>query len=217
MRSFQGLTVPFKIQYRYREQEYGPRLVRMYLLRNDTESGLGTTPLPDGVVRLFRQNGRDGLSFLVAQAIKYVPIGDKIELNLGPDPNVVFELVKLRAWRDVLWMHVHGPNVYRRVDQPGIRIEINSSVAGWDDHSLFTQRIRNYSDKPIDVEVRRMFPGHVVFRSSLAAKNHDYRTVQYTVRVKPAEKRDCFYEVVEHQGRNKRQDNVTVEKAEVKP
>ena len=42
--------------------EYGDQLVRMYLLTNDKESKLGTTPLPDGVVRVFRDNGRDGLS-----------------------------------------------------------------------------------------------------------------------------------------------------------
>ena len=86
LRSLEGTTVPFKIQYRYRPAEYGDQLVRMYLLTNDKESKLGTTPLPDGTVRLFRQNGHDGLSFLVAQPIKYVPIGDKIELNLGLRP-----------------------------------------------------------------------------------------------------------------------------------
>jgi hypothetical protein len=32
MRSFEGQTVPFKVQYRYRVPEYGDRLVRMYLL-----------------------------------------------------------------------------------------------------------------------------------------------------------------------------------------
>src|SRR5208283_89830 len=74
MRSLEAAKVPFKIQYRYRPSEYGDRLVRMYLLTNDKESKLGTTPLPDGTVRLFRQNARDGLSFLVAQSIKYVPI-----------------------------------------------------------------------------------------------------------------------------------------------
>ena len=108
MRSFEGQTAPFKIQYRYRANEYGDQLVRMFLLTNDKESKLGTTPLPDGMVRVFRQNGRDGLSFLVAQQIKYVPIGDKIELNLGPDPEVLFELVKLRTWRDNLWVQIQG-------------------------------------------------------------------------------------------------------------
>jgi len=215
MRSFQGTTVPFQIQYRYREPEYGNRLVRMYLLTNDEESKLGTTPLPDGVVRLFRDTGRDGLSFLVAQPIKYVPIGDKIELNLGPDPEVIFELVKLRVWRDNIWLRLRNANVYRRADEPGVKIEVGSTVAGWDDHAYYSQRIRNYTRKPIDVEIRRCYSGHVVFRSALGAKNHDYRTVQYSTTVKPGEKADLRYEVRQLQGRNKKQDNVTI--SEVKP
>ena len=108
MRSLEAAKVPFKIQYRYRPAEYGDQLVRMYLLTNDKDSKLGTTPLPDGMVRVFRQNGRDGLSFLVAQAVKYIPIGDKIELNLGPNPEVIFELIKLRTWRDDVWVQVQG-------------------------------------------------------------------------------------------------------------
>jgi len=130
---------------------------------------------------------------------------------------VIFELIKLRVWRDNLWMHLDGTDVYRRADGPGIRIDVRSSVAGWDDHGLYTQRIRNYTPKPIDVEVRRLFPGHVVFRSSLEAKNHDYRTVQYSATVKPGQKLDCYYEILQHQGRNKKQDNVTIEQAEVEP
>lgn len=217
MRSFEGQTVPFRIQYRYRPAEYGNRLVRMYLLTNDKESKLGTTPLPDGTVRVFRENGRDGLSFVVAQQIKYVPIGDKIELNLGPDPEVIFELVKLRVWRDNLWVHLDGSDIFRRVDQPGVQIEVRSTVAGWDDHSLFDQRIRNYTKKPIEVEIRRSFGGHVVFRSSLEAKSHDYQTVQYVAAVPPGQKADLLFEILQHQGRNARQDNVMVERSQVRP
>ena len=211
MRSFEGQTVPFKVQYRYRVPEYGDQLVRMYLLTNDKESKLGTTPLPDGMVRVFRQNGRDGLSFLVAQQIKYVPIGDKIELNLGPDPEVIFELVKLKTWRDNIWMQIQGADVFKRVDEPGVEIEVNSSVVGWDDHTLFAQRIRNYTKKPIEVEIRRTLPGHIVFRSSLGAKNFDYQTVEYHATVKPMEKASLPYEVLQHQGRNAKQNSVTVE------
>jgi hypothetical protein len=217
MRSLEASQVPVKIQYRYRPAEYGENLVRMYLLTNDKDSKLGTTPLPDGAVRLFRQNGRDGLSFLVSQQIRYVPIGDKIELNLGVDPEVIFELIKLRTWRDAIWMLVHGTSVYRRVDQPGIQIEVNSTVAGWDDHTLYAQRVRNYTKKPIDLEIRRGFGGHVIFRSGLPARNHDFMTVQYTARVQPAEKVDLLYEVVQRMGYNAKQNNVTIEEAAVKP
>ena len=195
----------------------GDRLVRMYLLTNDKESKLGKTPLPDGMVRVFRHNGREGLSFLVAQQIKYVPIGDKIELNLGADLEVIFELVKLRAWRDNLWMQVQGADVFRRADEPGVQIEVNSTVAGWDDHTLYDQRIRNYTNKPVDVEVRRTFPGHIVFRSGLGAQNHDFQTVQYTAMVKAGQKSDLLYEVLQHQGRNAKQNNVTVEELPMKP
>jgi hypothetical protein len=216
MRSFEGQTVPFRIEYRYRPAEYGDQLVRMYLLSNNKESKLGTTPLPDGMVRVFRQNGRDGLSFLVGQPIKYVPIGDKIELNLGPDPEVIFELVKLRTWRDNLWAQIQGADVFRRVDEPGVQIEVNSSVVGWDDHTLFAQRVRNYTKKPIEVEIRRTLPGHVVFRSELGAKNFDYQTAEYRATVQPMQKASLAYEVLQHQGRNAKQNSVTVEETAVK-
>jgi hypothetical protein len=215
MRSLEAAAMPMKLQYRYRPAEYGDQLVRMYLLTNDKDSKLGTTPLPDGMVRVFRHNGRDGLSFLAAQAIKYIPIGDKIELNLGPDPEVLFELVKLRTWRDELWMQINGADVFKKVNDLGVQIEVNSSVAGWDDHALYSQRIRNYTKRPIDVEVRRSFPGHVMFRSELPAKNHDYQTVEYSATVPSAQKADLLYEILQHQGRNAKQNNVVVEKAAV--
>jgi hypothetical protein len=217
MRSLESAAVPLRIQYRYRPAEYGEQLVRMYLLTNDKDSKLGTTPLPDGVVRVFRQNGRDGLSFLVAQEIKYIPIGDKIELNLGPDPEVIFELIKLRTWRDELWLQLHGASVFKKVGEPDVEIEVNSSVAGWDEHVLYSQRIRNYTKKPINLEIRRSYAGHTIFRSELPAKNFDYQTVQYTADVQPAEKADLLYEIVQRQGHNVKQSNVTIEHTPVKP
>ncbi|MEX0711332.1 MAG: hypothetical protein WD278_03220 [Pirellulales bacterium] len=215
MRSFEGQTVPFTIQYRYRPAEYGDQLVRMYLLTNNEESKLGTTPLPDGVVRVFRDNGRDGLSYLTAQSIKYVPIGDKIELNLGPDREVIFELIKLRVWRDNIWVKLNGQDVFRRVDNGNLEIDERSSVAGWDDHVLYSQRIRNYTAKPIDVEIRRSFPGHVIFRSRLEPVLFDYQTVQYSATVPAGQTADLLQEVVQRQGRNARQNNVTLEEARV--
>ena len=224
MRAIEAEKVPLKIQYRYRPAEYGDQLVRMYLMTNDTESKLGETPLPDGVVRVFKNNGRGpaggGLSYLTQQTIKYIPIGDKIELNLGRDPEVVFDLIKRKTFRDDIWVQVHGVNVFREVRPgQGIAIEENSTVAGWDEHEIYTQRIRNYTPKAIDVEVRRTFPGHIKFRSALKPPPtlHDYQTVQDTATAKPAEKLELNYEIVRLNGRNAKQSNVTLETAEVKP
>jgi hypothetical protein len=217
MRSFEGKTTPFKIQYRYRPQEYGDQLVRMYVLTNDKDSKLGTTPLPDGTVRVFRDNGRDGLTYLTQQTIKYIPIGDKIELNLGPDPEVIFELLKLHSSRENIWVQLNGRNEYRQIGgNDTVKVQ-NTSVAGWDDHSIFDQRIRNYSGKPIDVEIRRTYPGHVVFRSTLEPTLHDFQTVQFQKHMEAGEKADLLFEVVQHQGYNAKQHNVMLEQAEIKP
>jgi hypothetical protein len=114
-------------------------------------------------------------------------------------------------------LQLQGADVFKRVGEPGVAIEVNSSMAGWDDHTLYSQRVRNYTAKPITLEVRRTFPGHAVFRSELAAKTFDYQTVEYAADVKPGEKADLLYEIVQHQGHNAKQQNVTVQQAPVKP
>ena len=91
------------------------------------------------------------------------------------------------------------------------------TVVGWDDHSLYRQQIRNYTAKPIDVEIRRSFDGHIVFRSQLEPTPFDFQTAQFTAQVAPGAKKDLLYEIVQHQGRNAKQNNVTLEAADVKP
>ena len=217
MRSLDAMAVPFKIQYRYRPQEYGEQLVRMYLLTNNKESKLGTSPLPDGVVRVFRENGRDGLSYLTQQAVKYIPIGDKIELNLGPDPEVIFEWLKLKTHRSDIWFQVNGVNVFHKLDEQGFQAEPNMTVVGWDDHETYSQRVRNYTAKPIELEVRRPLPGHVVFRSRLEPTLFDYQTIEYKTMVPAGKRVDLMQEIIRHQGRNAKQNNVTMEAADVRP
>jgi hypothetical protein len=211
MRLFAGKDVPFRIEYRYRPQEYGDQLVRMFLLRNATASDLGTTPLPDGIVRLYRDNGRDGLSFMLQQQIKYVPIGQEIELNLGVDPEVIHERVHVQAQRDSYWFHRNGVDVYYSPTQ-GHAIEVNDTVAGWDDHQVWEERIRNYRDKPIAVQIRRSFDGDTVFRSNLDPKLYDFRSPEFAAEVAAGEKELLRYELVMHQGRNQKQTHVTLDR-----
>ncbi len=213
LRSFDADDVPVKVQYRYRANEYGNQLVKMFLMTNDEESGLGESPLPDGLVRLFKRNHTGSLSYLTQQPVKYIPIGDKIELNLGQDPNVVFELIDLRAFRDNIWGSIDA-RFKRRFDDPTVRIEDHGRVEGWDEHTVYAQRIRNYTGKPIDLEIRRAFGGDAIFISRLDTQSHDFQTVQYTAQIDTGESRDLVYELVQRQGSNQKQNRVEIMSAD---
>ncbi len=218
LRSFQADAAPVKVEYRYRPEEYGDQLMRLYLLTNDKESDMGTAPLPDGIVRIFKQKGDAGLAYVTQQAIKYIPIGDKIELQVGVDPNVVFELKTLAATRDNIW-GTFGSKIRRRMDEPGVRIEDRGVVEGWDEHEVYEQVIRNYSPAPgsITVEIRRSFGGDCTFVSQLDAKPHDYRTVQYRAQVAPGDTLRLRYEVTTRQGSNAKQNRLQVEPGDPTP
>jgi hypothetical protein len=71
--------------------------------------------------------------------VKYIPIGDKIELNLGADPNVMLELIKLRVSRNNIWMQGRRADVFVRADQPGVKVEPAFRVVGWDEHEIYAQ------------------------------------------------------------------------------
>lgn len=230
--SFTADAAPLKVQYRYRPHQYGERLVRLFLMTNDVDSGMGVSPLPDGQVSVFRQkgarldsDGQDqvssgasavggrGLSFVARQQVKYIPIGDDIELNLGVDPNVGFELITQRVFRDEFWVKLRKPSVYHRVGDPfpvGVRVGSNSTVAGWDQHAVMIRRVRNDTQRPIEIEVRQFVPGDATFVSRLDATRFDNQNVVYTGVLQPGERVDADYEIVTRQGRNAKQSRVEI-------
>jgi hypothetical protein len=212
LRSFDAAKVPLKVVYRYRAPEYGSKLVRLYLLKNDKGSGLGSTPVPNGRVQIFHQNGRGGLSYLATRQVNYIPIGERMELNLGTDPEVVFELVKQKVLRDNIWVRINKGKVYKRVGDGMFQLDHDGRVAGWDEHQLMVQRIRNYSGNNIRVEVRRSYTGDVTFRSNLNAKSHDYRSVEFSVEIPAGARADLQHEVITRSGYNAKQQRVVVVK-----
>ena len=135
MQAVEADDAKFEIVYRMRAHQYGPRPVRFFLWKNDAEHKLGESPLPDGRVNVFRENGSDGLSFLGQQVIRYVPIKAEIEVNLGPDDLVVYETRRVSTER--LNFH-YLPNPER--------------VDGWDERTAWVDTIRNYRTKPIVFE-----------------------------------------------------------------
>jgi hypothetical protein len=192
MVSFRARQVKFDILYRFRAEQYGPRPVRFFTLVNDKEHKLGTTPLPDGLVRTFRDNGRDGLSFLGQQKVAYVPIKADIELNVGADDEVVYERKR---------MSVERQNFAFRL-QNGVQV-----VAGWDETSAMKEEIRNYKGKPIRMELRHVIEGDVLLDAE-TAKLHDYHTVEFVQDVPAHKVLDWHYKYTQRFGQNAKQDQI---------
>jgi hypothetical protein len=190
MISFKAREVPVEVLYRYRPHQYGDRPVRFFILANDKEHKMGDSPLPDGLIRVFRETGQGGLSFYVAQSTKYIPIKEKIELNVGKDDQLVYEQVIL----DVARM-----NFVYDLD----------SVVGWDETRKWQEEIRNYRSKPIKLEIRHELPGDIDFSMEpVKAKLYDFQTVEYTVVVEPGKTPKYASQGMFHMGRNQKQQQV---------
>lgn len=186
--SFRARDVAFDILYRLRPHQYGPRPIRFFLFKNDTEHKLGTSPLPDGIVRTFRDNGRDGLSYLGHTKINYVPIKDDIELNVGTDDEVVHKRTNMGVERFNFTF-------------------ANGRVVGWDETRSIREEIRNFKPKAITMEIRHVIGGDIDLRAEDTTL-HDYHTVQFTYTVKPRQTLAWHYKVTHHLGRNAKQDRI---------
>jgi len=187
--SFRARNVAFDILYRLRPHQYGPRPIRFFLFKNDPQHELGTTPLPDGMVRTFRDNGRDGLSYLGQTRINYVPIKEDIELNVGTDDEVVHKRTCVSVERSNFVFGAHG------------------SVAGWDETRSWREEIRNFKSKAIRMEIRHVIGGDVDVKAE-NARLHDYHTLEFTYDVKPNHTLPWHYQCTHHLGTRARQDRL---------
>jgi hypothetical protein len=194
MQAVDAEDVKFDIVYRMRAHQYGPRPVRFFVWLNDDEHKLGESPLPDGRVNLFRDNGADGLSFLATQQIRYVPIKAKIEVNLGPDDLVVYETRKMSTERLKFQ--------FRR-DKQG-----REYVCGWDETTHWVDTIRNYRTKPITFELRRIWPGDIEYNSEVKTTLFDFRTTETKFTIGARGKTEYPATVTQHHGKNAKQNTV---------
>ncbi len=67
-------------------------VVRFLVFENKKEMNLGQTPLPGGEIKVFKQIGKKGkLDYIGSDTTKYIPVGKKVELNLGKSLDVTIK------------------------------------------------------------------------------------------------------------------------------
>jgi hypothetical protein len=138
--SFDKDDVPVVNLYKYEQQRYGNSVVRFLSFKNDEEHELGETPIPGGMLKVYRNTGDAGhLSYTGQSSFKYIPVDEDVELNLGAVANVVVE-PKLMEFKT-----------------ENYRFDRRGDISGWDEISTVAIEVRNTRDIQVKVEIKRNF------------------------------------------------------------
>jgi len=178
--SFDVDDVPVVNLYKYEEERYGPSVVRFLSFKNDKEHELGETPIPGGMLKVYRNVGSEGhLSYTGQSSFKYIPVDEDVELNLGAVANVVVE-PKLMDFKT-----------------ENYRFDRRGNVSGWDEARTFKIEVKNTRDIDVKVEIKRNFNTSYwkLTRSGDFGKfeSVDKDTIKFTLILKPRSKRTFEY------------------------
>jgi hypothetical protein len=139
--SFDVAEVPVVNLYKYEQERYGNSTVRFLSFKNDEEHKLGDTPIPGGMLKVYRGADDKGhLSYTGQSAFKYIPVDEDVELNLGAVGDVVVE----PALMDF--------------ETKNYRFDRKHNISGWDEVRKFKIEVKNTRDIVVKVEIRRNFP-----------------------------------------------------------
>jgi hypothetical protein len=130
--------------YKYDEQRYGGTVMRFLSFTNDTAHHLGQVPIPDGMLKVFRATAPASatatpppLAYEGQSTFKYIPVGEGVELDLGPALNVTVEPELMNTLTDNYVFNRKG------------------NITGWDQVDTWRIRVRNTRPLPVQLEIQR--------------------------------------------------------------
>ncbi|NOX34698.1 MAG: DUF4139 domain-containing protein [Deltaproteobacteria bacterium] len=133
--SFKAENIRVKNIYKYEYERFGQNVVRFLTFKNNKENNLGKTPMPGGEIKVFQSIGKKGeLDFIGADSTKYIPIGKKIELNLGPTLNVKI-VPRIMAYR-----------------KKNIIFDTKGNMSGFDEVKDFELKLSNFTSAASTIE-----------------------------------------------------------------
>jgi hypothetical protein len=187
LQSFDVNSIPVVNLYKYEQERYGNSVVRFLSFKNDAEHKLGQTPIPDGMLRVYRGvDEQKHLSYEGQSSFKYIPVNEEVELNLGTVQDVVVESTLMDYKTD------------------GFRRDGKGNISGWDEIHTFKVDVRNTRDVAVKIEIRRNFdsPAWEIQRNGRidAFEKVDLDTVKFTLQLEPHSKRTFEYALTSFRG-----------------
>ena len=160
--------VPLECLYKLSDRDGGQFFTKFYRFKNlklldekgkekklSGMENLGLSPLPDGMVRLFSEYKSKDLAYVGATQTKYVPIGDRVEVNVGRDQDITIQ----RRQKDQKITNIVARQYKRRVSNTFVEYY---DLIDYDETFYFEEEI--VSGKPVvaKVELERRFDANVV-------------------------------------------------------
>ncbi|MDH3981501.1 MAG: hypothetical protein OES84_01225, partial [Kiritimatiellaceae bacterium] len=187
--SFDTDEIPVVNLYKFEEERYGQYVRRFLSFKNDEDHELGETPIPGGAMRVFRDVGKDRhLSFEGQSSFKYIPVGEKVELDLGAVENVIVEPKLMKQATDRFTFDRKG------------------NISGWDEIHDFEVEVRNTRSVPVKIEIKRNFiSNHWKIEKAGdfgTYEKDDLNTVKFILKLPPASKKTFTYQLTTYHGEN---------------
>lgn len=183
--SFDVADIEVESLYKYDEERYGRGTVRFVSFVNDAEHEMGETPIPDGSVKVYRRLADGHLSYEGASNIKYIPVGEDVELNLGVASKVTVEPVLMDF----------ATENYRFEDD---------RIVGWDEVRRWKLEVKNTTEIDAEIEITRRFrtaSWEMDFdEAGVNYEMHDATHARFSLTMKPQSKRVFGYTVTTYHG-----------------
>lgn len=184
--SFEAADIPVENLYKYDEERWGSGVVRFLSFTNDMEHKLGTTPIPDGSVEVYRGLTDGKLSYTGGTSFKYIPVNEKVELDLGPAENVKIEPVLMKQ------------------ETENYQFDNDGNISGNDQIETWKVTVTNTRDIPVKIEIYRNFDTTywaIVNTGQFGEyEKEDVDTAKYTLNLNPASKAEFEYKLTKYIG-----------------
>jgi len=185
--SFEVKTIPVVNLYKYEEERYGDQVMRFLSFKNDKDHNLGNTPIPGGVIKVYRNVGEsEQLSYEGQSNFKYIPVNEDVELNLGSVSNVLVKPT-LKNFATGRFLFNGG-----------------GTITGWDEIRDFEIEVKNTRGITVKVDIRRNF-GTSSWELEKTGDFGDYEkvdldTVKFILSLNAHETKKFHYIITTHHG-----------------
>ena len=185
--SFEAEGIPVTNLYKFEQERYGQSVIRFFSFINDKDHKLGETPIPGGLLKVYRTADEEQhLAYEGQSNFKYIPVEEDVELNLGSVKNVIVEpkLMEMRTENyDFDW---------------------KGNITGWEEKKTWKIEVKNTRKLPVRLEIKRNIP---VKKWDIENKGdcgvyekEDMDTVKYTLDLQPETKKEFEYVVTTYLG-----------------